>query len=74
MNYRAGVVSRESGHSRLIGFLMPVEAEQWGVRGNFTEEGVRAINDVAALHNYAAMLPRDGTAVETCRIAAKRRH
>jgi DNA-binding LacI/PurR family transcriptional regulator len=56
MNYHAGVVSGESGHSRLIGFLMPVEAEEWGVRSNFTEEGVRAINDVAALHNYAAMV------------------
>jgi len=31
-------------------------AEQWGVRSNFTEEGVRAINDVAARHNYAAMV------------------
>jgi LacI family transcriptional regulator len=56
MNYRAGVVSRESGHSRLIGFLMPADAEQWGVRSNFTEEGVRAINDVASRHNYAAMV------------------
>jgi len=56
MNYQAGVVSREPGHSRLIGFLMPADAEQWGVRSNFTEEGVRAINDVAARHNYAAMV------------------
>jgi LacI family transcriptional regulator len=56
MNYQPGVASREAGHSRLIGFLMPSDAEQWGVRSNFTEEGVRAINDVAALHNYAAMV------------------
>ena len=56
MNYQAGAVTREPGHSRLIGFLMPADAEQWGVRSNFTEEGVRAINDVAARHNYAAMV------------------
>ena len=56
MNYRAGVAAREPGHSRLIGFLMPAEAEQWGVRSNFTEEGVRAINDVADRYNYAAMV------------------
>src|SRR6266567_7006686 len=49
MNDKAGVVSREPGHRRLIGFLMPADAGQWGVRSNFTEEGVRAIHDVAAL-------------------------
>src|SRR5216683_3625386 len=52
MNYQAGVVSREPGHSRLLGFLMPADAEQWGVRSNFIEESVRAINDVGAGHNY----------------------
>jgi len=56
MNYQAGPVSREPGHSRLIGFLMPADAEQWGVRTNFTEEGLRAINDVSARYNYAAMV------------------
>ena len=56
MNYQPGVVSPEPGHSRLLGFLMPADAEQWGVRSNFTEEGVRAINDVATRHNYAAMV------------------
>ena len=56
MNYQPGIVSPEPGHSRLIGFLMPADAEQWGVRSNFTEEGVRAINDVASHHNYAAMV------------------
>src|ERR1700748_3306508 len=54
MNYEAGIVSRGPVNSRLIGFLMPSDAEQWGVRSNFTEEGLRAINDVAARHNYAA--------------------
>ena len=56
MNYQAGATSRERGHSRLIGFLMPADAEQWGVRTNFTEEALRAINDVSARHNYAAMV------------------
>jgi DNA-binding LacI/PurR family transcriptional regulator len=56
MNYQSGIASREAGQSRLIGFLMPVDAEQWEVRSNFTEEGVRAINDVATRHNYAAMV------------------
>ena len=56
MNYQAGAASREPGQSRLIGFLMPADAEQWGVRTNFTEEGLRAINDVSASHNYAAMV------------------
>lgn len=56
MNYQAGAVAREAGHSRLIGFLMPADAEQWGVRTNFTEEGLRAINDVSARYNYAAIV------------------
>lgn len=56
MNYQAGALLREPAQSRLIGFLMPADAEQWGVRTNFTEEGLRAINDVSARYNYAAMV------------------
>jgi DNA-binding LacI/PurR family transcriptional regulator len=56
MNCRPGVTYPDSGPSRLIGFLMPAEAEQWGIRTNFTEQGLSAISDVAARFNYAAML------------------
>ncbi|HEY7211890.1 MAG TPA: LacI family DNA-binding transcriptional regulator [Bryobacteraceae bacterium] len=55
-NYHPGVSHREPGHSRVLGFLMPAEAEQWGVRTNFTEQGLSAIGDVAAQFNYAAMV------------------
>src|SRR5689334_5599215 len=55
-NYRPGVSHREPGHSRMLGFLMPAEAEQWGVRTNFTEQGLSAISDVATRFNYAAMV------------------
>ena len=55
INYRPNA-ARASGQSRLIGFLMPAEAEQWGVRTNFTEQALRAITDVAAQSNYAAMV------------------
>ena len=54
MNYQPGAASREPGQSRLIGFLMPADAEQWGVRSNFIDESLRAINDTSARHNYAA--------------------
>lgn len=56
LNYTPGVVGREAGHSRLIGLLMPAAAEGWGVRTNFTEEGLQAINDVAGAASYAAMV------------------
>ncbi len=56
INYRPGLSHRETSQSRLIGFLMPAEAEQWGVRTNFTEQGLSAISDVAAHFNYAAMV------------------
>lgn len=55
LNYVPGVVAHHSGSSRLIGLLMPAAAEPWGVRTHFTEEGLKAINDVAAASNYAAM-------------------
>jgi hypothetical protein len=54
MNYQPGAASRESGQSPLIGFPMPINAEQWGVRSNFIDENLRAINDTSAHHNYAA--------------------
>ncbi len=56
MNYVPGVVASQAGRSRLIGLLMPAEAEPWGIRTHFTEEGLQAINDVAAASNYAAMI------------------
>ncbi len=56
MNYGTGGLRRDSKGSRLIGFLMPAEAEQWGLRTNFTEQGLSAISDVAAKFNYAAMV------------------
>lgn len=65
VNYHASIAHGESRQSRVIGLLMPAEAEPWGVRTNFTEQGLTAISDVAAHHNYAAMVgsyhpqPRD---------------
>jgi DNA-binding LacI/PurR family transcriptional regulator len=56
MNYLPSVAHRQPGQSRLIGFLMPAEAEAWGIRSNFTEQGVNAISDVAAQFKYAAMV------------------
>lgn len=57
LNYRPGAVQRQTtGRSRLIGFLMPAEAERWGIRTNFTEQGLGAISDVASHLNYAAMV------------------
>ncbi len=56
INYRPGASRGIAGESRLIGFLMPAEAEQWGVRTNFTEQGLSAISDVATRFNYAAMV------------------
>ena len=56
INYQPGAATRERGHTRLIGFLMPSEAESWGVRTNFTEQGLSAISDVAAYFKYAAMV------------------
>jgi LacI family xylobiose transport system transcriptional regulator len=55
-DFRPAVSQEAPAPSRLIGLLMPAEAESWGVRTNFTEQGLRAINDTAALCNYAAML------------------
>jgi DNA-binding LacI/PurR family transcriptional regulator len=74
-NYHPGASHREAGHSRIIGFFMPSEAEQWGVRTNFTEQGLRAIGDVAAQFNYAAMFgcynPELGDKVEDQMIKAR---
>jgi LacI family transcriptional regulator len=56
MNYAPGVANHDPRASRLIAFLMPVEAEPWGVRTNFTEQGLSAINDTVTQLNYAAML------------------
>src|SRR4029079_12453864 len=57
LNYgKTGTARHDSRGSRLIGFLMPAEAEQWGLRTNFTEQGLSAISDVAARFNYAAMV------------------
>jgi LacI family transcriptional regulator len=56
INYRPGVSRAATGQGRLIGFLMPAEAEQWGVRTNFTEQGLSAISDVATRFNYGAMV------------------
>src|SRR6476469_2897783 len=40
LNYgKTGTARHDSRGSRLIGFLMPAEAEQWGLRTNFTEQG-----------------------------------
>lgn len=56
VNYPPLSSQHEPRKSRLIGFLMPVEAESWGVRTNFTEQGLSAIADTAARFNYASML------------------
>ena len=56
LNYQPSVAHREPGQSRLIGFLMPAEAEHWGIRSNFTEQGLNAICDVAAQFKYGAMV------------------
>lgn len=56
INYQPRVSHSEPGQSRLLGFLMPSEAEGWGVRTNFTEHGLNAISDVAARFKYAAMV------------------
>lgn len=56
MNYQPSVAHRQPGQSRLIGFLMPAEAEHWGIRTNFTEQGLNAICDVAAQFKYGAMV------------------
>lgn len=56
INYQPGIANREPGQSRLIGFLMPAEAEQWGVCTNFTELGLSAMSDVASRFNYAAIV------------------
>ncbi len=73
MNYRASLAHREGRQSRVLGFLMPAEAEPWGVRTNFTEQALNAISDVAAQFNYAAMVgsyhPQLGTKTEDEMIA-----
>jgi DNA-binding LacI/PurR family transcriptional regulator len=56
VNYHASIAHAEPRQSRVIGFLMPAEAEPWGVRTNFTEQGLSAISDVAAHYEYAAMV------------------
>jgi len=73
INYQPGISRGPAAHSRLIGFLMPAEAEQWGVRTNFTEQGLSAISDVASRFNYAAMVgsynPQPAAKVEDDMIA-----
>jgi LacI family transcriptional regulator len=54
LSYHASLAHSERGQSRLIGFLMPSEAETWGVRTNFTEQALRAVSDIATKMNYAA--------------------
>jgi hypothetical protein len=58
-NYRSGILGSERAQSRLIGFLMPAEAEPWGLRTNFTEPGLSAISDVA--NRSIGLLALDGT-------------
>ena len=55
-NSRPGVAQATRTHRRLIGFLMPAEAEQWGIHTNFTEQGLSAIRAVAADFKYAAIV------------------
>ncbi len=73
MDYRPGEARGDAGRSRLIGFLMPAAAEQWGMRTNFTQQGLSAIGDVAARFNYAAMVgsynPQLGDKAEDVMIA-----
>jgi DNA-binding LacI/PurR family transcriptional regulator len=56
VNGQAGVVPGPRIQRRLIGFLMPAEAERWGIRTNFTDQGLNAIRAVAADFRYAAMV------------------
>jgi LacI family transcriptional regulator len=73
LNYQPSIAHGEPGQSRLIGFLMPAEAEQWGIRTNFTEQGLNAICDVAAQFKYGAMVgaynSQDGGTAENEMIA-----
>jgi DNA-binding LacI/PurR family transcriptional regulator len=75
MNHPALLQESETRQTRLLGFLMPAEAESWGVRSNFTEQGLSAITDTAARFNYAAMLgsyhPRLGNKTEDEMIARR---
>lgn len=74
VDYHHGLAHREPHQSRVIGFLMPCEAEQWGIRTNFTEQGLSAIGDVASRFNYASMVgsyhPDLGSKVEDQMIQA----
>lgn len=42
--------------SRLLGFLMPVETQHWGLRTPLLQEGLRAMADVARASQYACIL------------------
>jgi len=47
---------RQRAASRLLCFLMPADAETWGKRTNFTEEGQRAMDDVADQGGVASLV------------------
>lgn len=42
--------------TRLIGLLVPVAAESWGIQTNFVQESMKAITDTARQSNYVTMV------------------
>lgn len=42
--------------SRVLGVLVPVAAQHWGLHSNFIQEGMRAVTDIGRQSNYVTMV------------------
>lgn len=55
-DYGAGEPHNNGAGNRVIGVLVPVAAENWGMQSNFIRESMQAVTDTARQSNYVTMV------------------
>jgi DNA-binding LacI/PurR family transcriptional regulator len=55
-NYQAVNSSSAPNSNRVLGVLVPVAAQHWGLQSNFIQEGLRAVTDIGRQANYVTMV------------------
>jgi LacI family xylobiose transport system transcriptional regulator len=55
-DYGSRVPQAAGAGNRVLGLLVPVAAQQWGMQSNFVQESLQAITDTARQSNYVTMV------------------
>lgn len=55
-DYAPREVQSSGTGTRIIGLLVPVAAQSWGIQTNFVQESIQAITDTARQSNYVTMV------------------